>query len=112
MVVMSVPSLLRCAWLILLLGVPGLSSAKLAPYSNVTHSNEHLSNVIHTNGTNSSSQLSSYWVANIERRGAAAFNPDPAGYPVFRNVKDYGAVGLSTLCHSPLLLATSLVNIH
>ncbi|PVH96702.1 glycoside hydrolase family 55 protein [Periconia macrospinosa] len=36
---------------------------------------------------------SSYWVANVKHQGAAAFNPDPAGYKVFRNVKDFGAVG-------------------
>jgi glucan 1,3-beta-glucosidase len=34
---------------------------------------------------------SSYWLASIERQGAPAFGT--AGYKVFRNVKDYGAVG-------------------
>lgn len=34
---------------------------------------------------------SSYWVASIQRQGAPAFGT--AGYKVFRNVKDYGAVG-------------------
>lgn len=34
---------------------------------------------------------SSYWVASIERQGTVAFGT--AGYKVFRNVKDYGAVG-------------------
>lgn len=90
---MSIPSLLLCARLILLLNVPDLSSAKPAPYRNVPHSHNHLSNGVYTNETSSGSQPSSYWVANIERRGAAAFNPDPTGYPVYRNVKDYGAVG-------------------
>ncbi|KAF2642104.1 beta-1,3-glucanase [Massarina eburnea CBS 473.64] len=36
---------------------------------------------------------SSYWLANIKHQGAAAFNADPTGYKVFRNVKDYGATG-------------------
>jgi glucan 1,3-beta-glucosidase len=34
---------------------------------------------------------SSYWVAEIARKGAPAFGE--AGYKVFRNVKDYGATG-------------------
>ncbi|KAI9888746.1 MAG: hypothetical protein M1814_006478 [Vezdaea aestivalis] len=35
---------------------------------------------------------SGYWLANIERQGISAFNPDSA-YKVWRNVKDYGAKG-------------------
>ena len=35
----------------------------------------------------------SYWLADISHQGLAAFNPNPSGYKVFRNVKDYGAVG-------------------
>lgn len=34
-----------------------------------------------------------YWLEKIKHRGIAAYNPDPTGYKVFRNVKDYGAVG-------------------
>jgi glucan 1,3-beta-glucosidase len=35
----------------------------------------------------------SYWLADISHQGLAAFNSNPPGYKVFRNVKDYGAVG-------------------
>ncbi|OJJ40251.1 hypothetical protein ASPWEDRAFT_166332 [Aspergillus wentii DTO 134E9] len=35
----------------------------------------------------------SYWLADITHQGVAAFNPNPSGYKVFRNVKDYGAKG-------------------
>lgn len=35
----------------------------------------------------------SYWLADISHQGLAAFNSNPSGYTVFRNVKDYGAVG-------------------
>ena len=35
----------------------------------------------------------SYWLASIAHQGVAAFNPNPSGYKVFRNVKDYGAKG-------------------
>lgn len=34
-----------------------------------------------------------YWLANIAHKGVAAFNSNPSGYTVFRNVKDYGAKG-------------------
>ena len=33
-----------------------------------------------------------YWFETIKHRGVSAYNPDPS-YKVFRNVKDYGAVG-------------------
>lgn len=36
-----------------------------------------------------------YWLANIAHQGVAAFNPNPSGYSVFRNVMDYGAKGNS-----------------
>lgn len=35
----------------------------------------------------------SYWLENIKHQGRAAFNPDPSGFQVFRNVKDFGAKG-------------------
>lgn len=35
----------------------------------------------------------SYWLENIKHQGIAAFNADPSGYQVFRNVKDFGAKG-------------------
>lgn len=34
-----------------------------------------------------------YWLERVTHRGTAAYNPNPAGYKVFRNVKDYGAKG-------------------
>ncbi|KAJ5169876.1 uncharacterized protein N7500_002659 [Penicillium coprophilum] len=36
---------------------------------------------------------SPYWLADIAHQGIAAFNSNPPGYTVFRNVKDYGAKG-------------------
>lgn len=38
-----------------------------------------------------------YWLADISHQGIAAFNPNPSGYKVLRNVKDYGAKGEHTL---------------
>lgn len=35
-----------------------------------------------------------YWLADITHQGVAAFNQNPSGYKVFRNVKDYGAKGM------------------
>jgi glucan 1,3-beta-glucosidase len=34
-----------------------------------------------------------YWLNDMSGKGIAAFNTNPSGYKVFRNVKDYGAVG-------------------
>ncbi|KAF2016131.1 glycoside hydrolase family 55 protein [Aaosphaeria arxii CBS 175.79] len=34
-----------------------------------------------------------YWLADTPKQGVAAFNKDPQGYKVWRNVKDYGAKG-------------------
>jgi len=39
---------------------------------------------------------SEWWFANIERTGAVPFGDAGADYPIFRNVKDYGAVGDGT----------------
>ncbi|KAL6705632.1 hypothetical protein ACN47E_006579 [Coniothyrium glycines] len=36
---------------------------------------------------------SSYWLETIQRQGQAPFNPSPATYKVFRNVKELGAKG-------------------
>lgn len=34
-----------------------------------------------------------FWMQNIQHRGISAYNSNPSGYKVFRNVKDYGAKG-------------------
>ncbi|PBK58892.1 exo-beta-1,3-glucanase [Armillaria solidipes] len=52
-------------------------------------------------GTTCSSPLTSgtaapsnpYWLQNIKHQGTSAFNSNPGSYKVFRNVKDFGAVG-------------------
>lgn len=43
------------------------------------------------NSSDTGSQASSWWLAQIEREGNAVYAPE--GYKVFRNVKDFGAVG-------------------
>ncbi len=35
----------------------------------------------------------SYWYEGITKQGISAFNPNPAGYQIYRNVKDFGAKG-------------------
>ncbi|KAI0093312.1 glucan 1,3-beta-glucosidase [Irpex rosettiformis] len=37
-----------------------------------------------------------FWLQNIKHQGSAAFNSNPSGYQVFRNVKDFGAKGDGT----------------
>ncbi|KAF7862760.1 hypothetical protein EAF04_007632 [Stromatinia cepivora] len=41
----------------------------------------------------SHSRSCSYWLEDIKHQGIAAFNPNPRGFHVFRNVKDFGAKG-------------------
>lgn len=45
------------------------------------------------NGGGNAPAASEWWFANIERTGAVPFGDAGPDYPVFRNVKDYGAVG-------------------
>lgn len=42
-------------------------------------------------------------VKDIGKQGLAAFNPNPAGYKVWRNVKDYGAKGVESLPYNLLV---------
>ena len=44
-------------------------------------------------GEGTACQDEPYWLEKMKHQGISAYNPDPAGYEVFRNVKDYGAVG-------------------
>lgn len=34
-----------------------------------------------------------FWVEGVNHNGQVTYNPSPSSYKVFRNVKDYGAVG-------------------
>ncbi|KAJ3560072.1 hypothetical protein NP233_g11075 [Leucocoprinus birnbaumii] len=56
---------------------------------------------VHALGTSCSAPLGQgtaapsdpFWLERIKHQGTAAFNPNPSGYQVFRNVKDFGARG-------------------
>lgn len=43
-----------------------------------------------------STTSSSFWLAQIQRQGTIGFGSDP-NYKIFRNVKDYGAVGMDNI---------------
>ncbi len=70
-------------------------------------------------GTTCSSPLTSgtaapsdpYWLQNIKHQGTSAFNSNPGSYQVFRNVKDFGAVGngVSRVCQNPVPNSSRLV---
>ena len=52
-----------------------------------------------------SRQSTPYWYEQIPHRGISAFGP--AGYQVYRNVKDYGARGmLSLICYETITQTT------
>ncbi|KAI9887851.1 MAG: hypothetical protein M1823_000373 [Watsoniomyces obsoletus] len=78
----SALSLVALWRLILLLNVPGLLCAQaLLPRWNSAI----------TNGTANSN--SSYWLANIKRQGITPFNPNGGNYTIYRNVREFGAIG-------------------
>jgi glucan 1,3-beta-glucosidase len=62
---------------------------------------EHFGDYVHFQGNHSKSsaaakrQSTAYWYENINHQGISAFGP--SGYQVYRNVKDYGATGKSTM---------------
>ncbi|KAK7023972.1 pectate lyase superfamily protein-domain-containing protein [Favolaschia claudopus] len=44
-------------------------------------------------GSGSAAAGDPFWLADIKHQGISAFNPNPSSYQVFRNVKDFGAIG-------------------
>ena len=51
-----------------------------------------------------------YWLQNIDHQGFSPFNANPASYQVFRNVKDFGAAGLTSFI-SPNTFRLKLVQV-
>lgn len=49
---------------------------------------------VHEHASFNANAAASYWLESINHQGIAAFNSNPSGYKVFRNVKDYGARGM------------------
>jgi glucan 1,3-beta-glucosidase len=47
-------------------------------------------------GVNAAISDPPYWVKDVKHHGLAAFNSNPSEYQVFRNVKEFGAVGTTT----------------
>ncbi|KAJ7929215.1 exo-beta-1,3-glucanase [Mycena leptocephala] len=44
-------------------------------------------------GAGTAAAADPFWMQNIKHQGISAFNSNPSGYQVFRNVKDFGAKG-------------------
>jgi len=51
-----------------------------------------------SNSTVHIAAVDGYWMNDMSGKGYAAFNPNPGAYKVFRNVRDYGAVGECLNC--------------
>ncbi|TFK36999.1 exo-beta-1,3-glucanase [Crucibulum laeve] len=47
-------------------------------------------------GAGTASSSDPFWLESIKHQGISAFNSNPSGYQVFRNVKDFGAKGDGT----------------
>ncbi|KAF2688804.1 glycoside hydrolase family 55 protein [Lentithecium fluviatile CBS 122367] len=91
-------------------GVIGCAGAATALDTRYQHSVSHVRRVqpapIHARGEPGNGSCTPYWMENIKHQGIASFNKNSTqlqldqngtyvseGYQVFRNVKDYGAVG-------------------
>jgi glucan 1,3-beta-glucosidase len=60
--------------------------------------NTNLTSVTTSSSTNLfKRQATAYWYENINHQGISAFGP--SGYQVFRNVKSYGAKGITNILH-------------
>ncbi|CAF9932953.1 MAG: hypothetical protein HETSPECPRED_008499 [Heterodermia speciosa] len=61
------------------------------------HLNQHAHRALMSNATEDSfptpNTSCDYWLENINHQGLSPFHGNPSSYQVFRNVKDYGAVG-------------------
>lgn len=65
--------------------------AGLVAYVPLVYANVPRCNAVELKGT--AGPDDPFWMENIKHQGAYPYNPDPTSYPVFRNVKDYGATG-------------------
>ena len=76
-----------------------LSSAQVTVYTTIVVPYPTTSNGTSTHstpistGTPESGSCAPYWLEGIKHQGVASFNPNPKSYTIFRNVKDFGAVG-------------------
>jgi hypothetical protein len=68
----------------------GIIVRSVAPYPTKVNSS-NTSSLPSSTGTPGS--CSPYWLESIKHQGLASFNPNPNNYTVFRNVKDFGALG-------------------
>ena len=100
-----------------LLEIQGIQFEPSAVGIVVSEIKDKYSHYIHYNGTAAASpviaanepeasiltrQSSTYWYEEITHQGISAFGP--SGYAVYRNVKDYGATGMSRELKSFLFL--------
>ena len=64
----------------------------VAPYPTTSNGTSTYSTPLST-GTPELGSCAPYWLEGIKHQGVAYFNPNPKSYSIFRNVKDFGAVG-------------------
>lgn len=72
---------------------PTTVNPTIAPYPTKSNS---LSTSLPPSSTGISGSCAPYWLEDIKHQGVASFNPNPNNYTVFRNVKDFGAIGDGT----------------
>lgn len=98
---MRVLSIVTCLWAIGVQGavigrfteIPSRQYRQLtsltAPIARRQLANSNVTEV----GSQSIQAADGFWMNELSGKGIAAFNPNPSGYKVFRNVKEFGAKG-------------------
>lgn len=85
---------MRCASVLTYLSLAVCAHARaLGGNRHASSASKPLDEVIVKRAVSAAVDDPAYWLANIAHQGIAAFNSNPSGYTVFRNVKDYGAKG-------------------
>lgn len=59
--------------------------------------------------TPSAAAADPHWMQTITRRGKSSYNANPSTYKVYRNVKDYGAVGGQLFTHQVAITIVYLI---
>jgi hypothetical protein len=71
---------------------PTSNATSVAPYPTTSNGSSTYLAPIST-GNAGSGSCAPYRLERIKHQGVASFNPNPKSYTIFRNVKDFGAVG-------------------
>jgi glucan 1,3-beta-glucosidase len=70
---------------------PTSNTINVVPYPTLNGTSKYPTSL--PTGKPGSGSCAPYWLEGIKHQGVASFNPNPNSYTIFRNVKDFGALG-------------------